>query len=124
EAAQSQVERYWRASSDPDAARQAVRWIVVCNFRHLEIWEYGKYPTRAIASFPLAELPDRYDALAFLAGPNVEPNFSEHYRELTKEAAGVIAQVFSSLVDRSAAPAGELQRFILQSVWCMFAEDL
>ena len=36
---------------------------------------------------------------------------------------GSSRRVFTSLVDRSAAP-NELQRFILQSVWCMFAEDL
>lgn len=122
--AQQQVERYWRASSDRAAGRPAARWIVICNFRDLAIWEYGRYPDAPVAEFPLAELPDRYDALAFLAGPTVEPSFTEHYRELTKEAAKVVAEVFTSLVDRSAAPPNELQRFILQSVWCMFAEDL
>ena len=122
--AQQQVERYWRASSDRTAGRPAARWIVICNFRDLAIWEYGRYPDAPVAEFPLTELPDRYDALAFLAGPTVEPSFTEHYRELTKEAAKVVAEVFTSLVDRSAAPPNELQRFILQSVWCMFAEDL
>lgn len=122
--AQSQVERYWRASSDRASGRPAARWIVICNFRDFAIWEYGRYPDGPIVEFTLAELPDRYDALAFLAGPTVEPSFNEHYRELTKEAAKVVSQVFASLVDRSAAPPSELQRFILQSVWCMFAEDL
>ncbi len=35
-----------------------------------------------------------------------------------------MALVFASLVERSAAPPDEMQAFILQSVWCMFAEDL
>lgn len=122
--AQNQVERYWRASSDRASSRPAARWIVICNFRDVEIWEYGRYPDAPVARFALEELPDRYDALAFLAGPTVEPSFTEHYRELTKEAARVVSEVFTSLVDRSAAPPNELQRFILQSVWCMFAEDL
>ena len=122
--AQNQVERYWRASSDRAAGRPAARWIVICNFRDFAIWEYGRYPDGPVVEFTLAELPDRYDALAFLAGPTVEPSFTEHYRELTKEAAKVVSQVFTALVDRSAAPPNELQRFILQSVWCMFAEDL
>lgn len=124
ETAQGQVERYWRASSDRASGRPAARWIVICNFRELAIWEYGRYPDGPVAQFALEDLPDRYDALAFLAGPTVEPSFTEHYRELTKEAAKVVAQVFTSLVDRSAAPPNEVQRFILQSVWCMFAEDL
>ncbi len=122
--AQGQVERYWRASSDRSVGRPAARWIVICNFRRFQIWEFGRYPDAPVAEFDLEELPDRYDALAFLAGPTVEPSFTEHYRELTKEAAKVVAEVFTSLVERSAAPANELQRFILQSVWCMFAEDL
>lgn len=123
-AAQFQVERYWRESADFDADAPAARWVVLCSFQKFEIWEPGRFPTRARITLDLAELPDRYDALGFLAGPNVEPNFTEHYRELTKEAAKVVAHVFHSLKDRSAAPPDDLQRFILQSVWCMFAEDL
>ncbi|MGH3362496.1 MAG: type IIL restriction-modification enzyme MmeI [Nocardioides sp.] len=122
--AQAQVERYWRASSDPETGQSAARWIVICNFREFEIWEPGRFPTRAVTAFALNELPDRYDALAFLAGPTVEPSFTEHYRELTRDAAGTVAQVFHSLMDRSAARAVDVQRFVLQSVWCMFAEDL
>ena len=30
------------------------------------------------------ELPERYDALGFLAGPDVEPNFTEHHREIVE----------------------------------------
>ena len=37
---------------------------------------------------------------------------------------GAVARVFQSLVGRSAAPPDEIQRFVLQTVWCMFAEDL
>ena len=122
--AQHQVERYWRGSSDPDAGRPAVRWIVICNFKRFEVWEPGRFPTRAVAAFDLEELPNRYDALAFLAGPTVEPNFTEHFRQLTQEAAGTVATTYHMLVDRSAAPGPVLQTFILRSVWCMFAEDL
>ena len=122
--AKAQVERYWRESADFDAGVPAARSIITCNFASFEIWEYARYPNRPVATFTLAELPDRYDALAFLAGPHVEPSFSEHYRELTKEAAKVVAGVFQSLADRAAAPPQEVQRFVLQSVWCMFADDL
>ncbi|MGI9156379.1 MAG: type IIL restriction-modification enzyme MmeI, partial [Marmoricola sp.] len=122
--AQGQVERYWRESADFDTGVTAARWIITCNFRRFEIWEPGRFPTRAVAAFDLEELPDRYDALAFLAGPTIEPSFTEHYRELTKDAATVVARVFHSLDDRAAAPRTELISFALQSVWCMFAEDL
>jgi len=124
ETAQRQIERYWRESADFEAGVPAARWIIICNFGRFEVWEPGRYPTRAVAGFDLEELPDRYDALAFLAGPTIEPNFTEHYRELTKEAAKTVALVYHSLADRGAAPPDEIQRFVLQSVWCMFAEDL
>ncbi|WP_248583034.1 DNA methyltransferase [Nocardioides sp. InS609-2] len=122
--ARAQIQRYWTESADFDADVGAARWIVICNFREFEIWEPGRFPTRAVTTFSLSDLPDRYDALAFLSGPTVEPNFTEHYRELTKEAAKTVAETYQALVGRAAAPGPVLQRFILQSVWCMFAEDL
>jgi len=122
--AQRQVERYWRESSDLEAGIKAARYVVICNFRQFEIWEPGSYPNRPVASFDLADLPDRYDALGFLAGPHVEASFTEHYRKLTQDAVSIVAQVYHSLGDRSAGPVDEIQRFVLQSVWCMFAEDL
>lgn len=122
--AQAQAERYWRASADPETGRSAVRFIVVCNFRDVEVWDFHRNPNQPAAAFPLSELPDRYEALSFLAGPAVEPNFTEHYRELTAEAARAVAEVYHSLRDRAAAPPTEVHRFILRSVWCMFAEDL
>lgn len=91
--AQQQVERSWRASSNREEGRPAARWIVICNFRRFEIWEYGRYPDAPVAAFDLADLPDRYDALAFLAGPTVEPHFTVHHREPTKETARVVAEV-------------------------------
>lgn len=122
--ARAQVERYWKESADFDAGRKAARYVVLCSFLKFEIWQPGDYPSQPVASFDLESLPERYDALAFLAGPNVEPNFTEHHRELTREAAKAVAEVFHHLKDRSAAPVDVLQRFALQSVWCMFAEDL
>jgi hypothetical protein len=122
--AREQVERYWRESSDPDRDIPAARWVVLCSFQRFEVWEPGRFPSKPRVTFDLAELPDKYDVLGFLAGPNVEPNFTEHHRELTEGAARLVSEIYHSLKDRSAAPADELQRFVLQSVWCMFAEDL
>lgn len=119
-----QLEAYWRASASFAEGRQAARFVLLCAFHRFEVYEPGRFPGSAIAEFSLEELPDRYDALAFLAGPGVEPSFVEHHRQLTKEAAGKVAQLFESLVDRSAAPVDEIQRFAMQSVWTMFAEDL
>ena len=124
ETARDQVKRYWEESADDDADIPAARWVVLCSFQKFEIWEPGLYPGKPRVNFELAELPERYDVLNFLAGPNVEPSFVLHDRQMTKDAAEKVALMYQSLVDRVAAPALEIQHFVMQSVWCMFAEDL
>jgi len=124
EKAADQRARYWHESSDPANDIPAARFVIACNFGEFEIWEPGRFPTTARARFPLAELPDRYDALLFLQSDNVEPIFSEHRRELTTDAASHIAELYTSLADRSAAPIDVIQQFTMQIVWCLFAEDL
>lgn len=124
EKARDQRERYWHESSNAADGVPAARWVVACNFREFEIWEPGRFPGEARARFTLEELPDRYDAFLFLQSETIEPVFAEHRRELTKDAARHIADLYTSLADRAAAPIDEIQRFTMQLVWCLFAEDL
>jgi hypothetical protein len=123
-AARDQVQRYWLESADEADDVPAARWVVLCSFDRFEVWEPGRFPSRARIAFGIDELADRYDALAFLAGSNVDPVFNEHHRALTTAAVAKVAACYASLTERSAAPPGEVQRFVMQSVWCMFAEDL
>ena len=122
--AKDQRQRYWQESSDSAKDIPAARFVIACNFREFEIWEPGRFPNEPRIRFPLAELPDRYDALLFLQSESSEPVFSEHRRALTAEAAKHIAELYTSLADRAAAPIDEIQRFTMQLVWCLFAEDL
>lgn len=122
--AAEQRDRYWRESSDPAAGIGAARYVIACNFRQFEIWEPGRFPTAPLASIALADLADHYDALLFLQDPSATPVFVEHRRALTAEAAKHVAALYQSLADRSAAPIDEIQRFTMQVVWCLFAEDL
>lgn len=122
--ARDQVHRYRMESADEVAGTPAAKYVVICSFQKFEIWQPGDFPKNPRATVDLHELPERYDVLNFLAGPNVEPSFVLHDREMTREAAEKVALMYQSLVDRAAAPAPELQRFVMQSVWCMFAEDL
>lgn len=124
EKAKDQRERYWQESSDAAKDQPAARYVIACNFQEFEIWEPGRFPNEPRVRFPLAELPDRYDALLFLQSGSIEPVFSEHRRELTTEAARHIAELYTSLANRAAAPIDEIQRFTMQVVWCLFAEDL
>lgn len=124
DSAREQVQRYWRESADDDADSPAARWVLICNFRQFELWEPGRFPAKPRYVFDLADLPDRYDALLFLADATVEPVFVEHHRALSRDAAKLVADLYHSLLDRAAAPVDEIQRFVLQSVWCLYAEDL
>lgn len=124
EKAADQRDRYWRESSDPATDTPAARWVVLCNFQEFEIWEPGRFPNRPRSRFTLDELPEHYDALLFLQNESLEPVFSEHRRELTEDAARHVAELYRSMLDRSAAPVDEIQRFTMQLVWCLFAEDL
>ena len=124
ESARDQIHRYWQESSDDTADIQAARFVVICNFQVFEIWEPGRFPTKPRLTVPLADLPDKYDSLLFLADTTLDPVFAEHHRAMSKDAAKHIAALYFSLADRSAAPIDEIQRFTLQTVWCLFAEDL
>ena len=68
ETAQRRVEGYWRDSGNFDEDVPAARFIVICNLRQFEIWDFARHPNRPRATIELADLPDLYEALAFLAG--------------------------------------------------------
>ncbi|MGI8881466.1 MAG: DNA methyltransferase [Jatrophihabitans sp.] len=123
EDAQAQADRYWRNSDDPNGTYDAVRYVVLCSFHRLLIWDMRR-PSRPAANLTLDELPDRYEALLFLTGEAAEASFVEHHRELTRDAAKAMAELYQSLRERGAAAPDEIQRFTMQSVWTMFAEDL
>ena len=118
----SQALEYWSHSADPATDRPAVDYVVLCAFATFEVWQPGRFPLHPRATFTLDELPDRYDALLFLAGQR--PLFVDARRHLTAEAAEGTVALFQRLAERDAANPEELQAFILQLVWCLFASSL
>lgn len=113
---------YWREAADPVRNIPAPRYVVLCAFQRFEVWEPGAYPGGPRAEFELRDLPDRMDSLMFLAGR--EPVFIGRQEPVTREVVKLMTDLYDALRDRRAAPADELRDFILQAVWCMFAEDL
>jgi hypothetical protein len=113
---------YWVESSDPDRGIPAPRYVVLCAFRRLEIWEPGAFPKAPRVVLDLIDLPDQYDALLFLAGR--DPVFAGGQAALTREAVVHVADLYERLKERRAADYDVLRDFVLQCVWCMFAEDL
>ena len=61
EKAKEQRQRYWQESDQGETP--AARFVSACNFQQFEIWEPGRFPSAPRMSFPLSELPDRYDVL-------------------------------------------------------------
>lgn len=115
---------YWHSSSDPAQNRPAPPYVVLCAFRRFEVWEPGRFPSAPRADFTLDKLPENYEKLLFLSGTDQEPLFGASYKELTTEAAAVVADLYHALLDRKAAAPETLRLFALQIVWCLFAEDL
>jgi len=117
-----QAMRYWANTADPGRNIPTPTYVVICAFKTLEVWQPGSYPDGPRLELDLIELPDRYEALLFLAGR--EPVFSGGHEDLTRETVSRVVEVYQRLRERQAAPPEELRDFILQVVWCMFAEDL
>jgi hypothetical protein len=117
-----QALRYWRESADSETNTPATPYVVLCAFSKLEIWEPGSYPGAPRVVLDLIDLPDQYDTLLFLAGR--EPVFAGGQAALTREAVVHLVDLYEQLTSRRAADPDVLRDFLLQSVWCLFAEDL
>lgn len=117
-----QALNYWRNASDAAHNVPAPRFVVLCSFRRFEIWEPGAYPTEPRAEFDLVDLPDRIDALMFLA--HREPVFVSSQEAVTRQAVSLMTGLYHQLGDRFAASPDVRRNFLLQTVWCLFAEDL
>jgi hypothetical protein len=113
---------YWRDAADASRGIPAPPFVVLCAFSRFEIWEPGRFPAEPRTSFELVELPDRYDALLFLAGE--EPVFVDGHASVTSGAAEMVTELNARLAERRCGGPDERRDFILQCVWSMFAEDL
>lgn len=118
----SQTLDYWRGAARPAEHIPAPRFVLLCAFRRFEIWEPGAFPNGPVLEFDLRELPEHQDALRFLSGG--EPVFNASQAAVTGEAVGLVTTLYHRLTDRRAGPLDEVRDFMLQSVWCMFAESL
>jgi hypothetical protein len=112
---------YWKNSADPEAGTPAPRYAVLCAFRRFELWEPGSFPGEPRLVLDLDELPQHFAAFSFLLGE--EPIFDANDETITVEAVNELAQLLNSLEERDEGSADERRSFLLQSVWCMFAED-
>lgn len=99
------------------------RYVVLCNFDEFWIYDFDQQLNDPIDKVSLAQLAERYTALNFLFPDDRRPLFGNDRVAVTREAANKVALAFNAIVgrgeDRTAA-----QRYILQCVSAMFAEDI
>lgn len=97
------------------------RYVVLCNFD--EFWIYDFFnQSEPVDTLRLEDIPQRYLALNFLFPSDPKPQFGKDRVKVSREAAASIAAIFNSLVGRN-EDRERAQRFILQCVFCLFAED-
>ena len=97
------------------------RYVVLCNFDELWVYDFDVQHD-PVDKVPLADLPARRAAFAFLRPGGGEPVFGNNRVAVTREAAGFVAEVYRGLVE-GGEDAGRAQHFVLQCVVAMFAED-
>ena len=99
------------------------RYVVLCNFDEFWIYDLDLQIGEPVDRVAVNELPTRYEALNFLFPDNRTPLFGNDRVAVTRQAADKVARVFQSLVKRGITRE-DAQRFILQCVTAMFAEDI
>lgn len=112
---------YWIA-----AVPNRPRYVVLCNFKEFWVYDFDKQLDEPVDKVTLQELPQRYTALNFLFPDNPEPIFNNDREEVSREAADQMAELYLRLVTRPSkkVPREQAQRFVLQLLVAMFAEDV
>ena len=121
-----QAREYWVNMPDK------VKYVILCNFDEFRIYDMLLQIDDPMDTVATADLPQRFTALNFLFPIEKDPLFENDLIAVTRGAADKVAEVFNSLVhgwggyrkqadclDREAA-----QRFTLQCVTALFAEDI
>jgi hypothetical protein len=113
-----QAFEYW-----VNAVPSRPRYVVLCNFDEFWIYDFDYQLHDPVDVVALKDLPQRYWALAFLFPDDKKPLFGNDRVAVTRQAASKMAEVFQALVTRG-CPRADAQRFVLQCVVAMFAEDI
>jgi len=102
------------------------RYVVLCNFREFWIYDFDRQLDEPVDIVALNDLPKRYTALNFLFPDEPKPLFKNDREAVSRKAADEMAELFRRLTHRprNAIPRIQAQRFVLQTVVAMFAEDI
>ena len=102
------------------------RYVVLCNFSEFWIYDFDRQLSDPVDTVTIEELPKRYTALNFLFPDERKPIFNNDREAVSRKAANNMAFLFKVLTQRkkNPVPKAQAQRFILQLMVAMFAEDI
>jgi hypothetical protein len=116
-----QLQRYWfNLAPKPTYA-------ILCNFDAFWVYDFNLQVDEPVEQLHTAHLPERWPGLAFLSKQPETPLFGNNQVVVTEKQASAMGALFREL-KQQAAKSGQFtdhqaQRFVLQCVLCMFAED-
>ena len=116
-----QLQRYWfNLAPKPTYA-------VLCNFDEFWVYDFNQQVDEPVEHLLTAQLAERWPGLAFLSKQTQTPLFGNNQVVVTEKQASAMGSLFHEL-RQQAAKSGQFtdqqaQRFVLQCVLCMFAED-
>ncbi|NDJ16186.1 class I SAM-dependent DNA methyltransferase [Myxacorys almedinensis] len=115
----AQAVTYWMQLQCPS-------YVMLCNFDEFWIYDFRKQSEEPIEKIALERLPERAGAFAFM-NPEVDraPVFNNNLVSVTEKAARRMGELLTMLIERKqdAIDPKTAQRFVLQCVLAMFAED-
>lgn len=113
----SQVFDYW-VQLVPDRPN----YVLLCNFDEFWIYDFNAQLYTPLDQISLPQLPGRAGAFAFMEKGDRKPIFGNNQVEVTEKVARRMGELLLELTGRGIETL-VAQRFILQSVLAMFAED-
>ena len=116
-----QLQRYWfNLAPKPTYA-------VLCNFDEFWVYDFNQQVDEPVEQLLTAQLAERWPGLAFFSKQTQTPLFGNNQVVVTEKQASAMGFLFHEL-KQQASKSGQFtdqqaQRFVLQCVLCMFAED-
>ena len=98
------------------------KYVILCNFDEFWIFDFDIQLDTPVDKITLEQLPERSGALAFMELGQKTPVFQNNQVEVTERAARRMGELLLELESRGIEKL-TAQRFILQCVLAMFAED-
>ena len=116
-----QIHRYWTYLAPKP------KYAILCNFDEFWVYDFNDLVDTPVEKLQTAQLAERWSGLAFLSKADEKPLFNNNQIAITEKQAQTMGHLFHELKEKAGKTdlftAPQAQRFVLQCVLCMFAED-